>query len=56
MRTPLALLSLGLSWGAMLFSCQPSEEKPVWHSDWATAQRIAREANKPIFAVLVCQH
>lgn len=35
---------------------EPAEEKPLWHTDWATAQRIAQKTNKPIFAVLVCKH
>ena len=35
---------------------QPADEAPVWHSEWRTAQRRARQANKPIFAVLVCRH
>lgn len=51
-----ALLVAGFACCAALFSAQPTEEKPYWHADWATAQRIARQANKPIFAVLVCRH
>ncbi len=35
---------------------EPAEEKPLWHADWATAQRIAKKTNKPIFAVMVCKH
>ena len=41
---------------AAIFSAPPAEEKPVWHADWPTAQRLAKQANKPIFAVLVCKH
>ena len=56
MKTQLALLVVLLTCVAALFPSQPVEEKPVWHTDWPTAQRIAKQANKPIFAVLVCKH
>jgi hypothetical protein len=56
MKTRLALLVAGLTCGAALVSSKPVEEKPIWHTDWPTAQRLARQANKPIFAVLTCQH
>jgi hypothetical protein len=56
MKTQLALLVVGLTCSAALVSSQPVKEKPVWHTDWPTAQRLARQANKPIFAVLTCQH
>ena len=52
MKTVATLLVAGLA----LVSSAHDEEKPVWHKDWPTAQRLARDANKPIFAVLVCQH
>ena len=51
-----APLVAGLAYGAVLWSAQPADDKPTWHADWATAQRIARQRNKPIFAVLVCRH
>ena len=35
---------------------QPAADKPVWHEDWPSAQKIARRDGKPIFAVLVCRH
>ena len=38
-----------------LLLAAPSEEVH-WHSEWRAAQRIARQENKPIFAVLVCRH
>ena len=50
------LLVVGLSSGAALLSSQPAEDKPVWHADWPTAQRLARKEGKPILAVLVCNH
>lgn len=50
------LLVAGLACGAMFGFAKPAEEKPVWHSDWSSASRIAKSANKPIFAVLVCKH
>lgn len=56
MKMRLALLVAGLACSAALVSSQPGEEKPIWHADWPTAQRLARQANKPIFAVLVCRH
>jgi hypothetical protein len=56
MKKQLALLLVGLTCSAALVFSQPGEEKPVWHSDWPTAQRIAHQENKPIFAVLVCKH
>lgn len=40
----------------ILLCAQHTEEKPHWHADWPTAQQIARKENKPIFAVIVCQH
>lgn len=49
MKSSFALLVVGLTFGA-------AEEKPIWHKDWPTAQRIAKRENKPIFAILVCQH
>ena len=56
MKAPFALLILILSTGAFLLSEEPAKEKVVWHADWPTAQRIARQVNKPIFAILVCKH
>lgn len=56
MKALIPLLVVALSCGAALLSSEPTEGKPVWHSDWRTAQRLARQANKPIFAVLVCRH
>jgi hypothetical protein len=56
MKIPSAFLLMCLTFGAALFSAQPGAEKPVWHEDLATAQRIARRDGKPIFAVLVCRH
>lgn len=50
------MLLVVLTCAAALGSGQPAEMKPHWHADWGTAQRIARKDNKPIFAVLVCQH
>jgi hypothetical protein len=52
MKSWIALLGAMAACGA----AQPNEDKPHWHADWATAQRIAKKANKPIFAVLVCRH
>lgn len=49
---PLILLA-GLT---AFLPAQPAEEKPIWHEDWLSAQRAAKAANKPIFAVLVCKH
>ena len=54
MRLPLVLFLAGLGCGAAL--AQSAEDKPTWHADWATAQRLGKQANKPIFAVLVCRH
>jgi hypothetical protein len=51
-----AMLAVGLTCGAALISATPDEEKPHWHKDWPTAQRLAKQGNKPILAVLVCQH
>jgi hypothetical protein len=51
-----AVLFLGIACIAALWAGPPAEEKPFWHADWATAQRIAHKTNKPIFAVLVCKH
>jgi hypothetical protein len=56
MKTQLALLVIALSCGPALLASQPAEEKPIWHADWPTAQRIALKTNKPIFAVMVCKH
>ena len=56
MKTLLPLLTIGFIGGASLLSSQPAEEKPIWHSDWPTAQRLAKQVNKPIFAVLACKH
>ena len=53
MKTHLALLIVVLLGGTALMFAQAAEEKPLWHADWATAQRLARKAGKPIFAVLV---
>jgi hypothetical protein len=50
------ILLVGLTCGAALAVPQPADEKPMWHADWATAQRIARKEGKPIFAVMVCKH
>jgi hypothetical protein len=55
MQTKTALL-VGLAFCAALLASQPADEKPIWHADWPTAQRIALKTNKPIFAVLVCKH
>lgn len=55
MQTRIALLA-GMTCCAALLASQPAEEKPIWHVDWPTAQRIALKTNKPIFAVLVCKH
>lgn len=57
MKTQLALLVSALSCGAALLASQPAaEDKPIWHADWPTAQRIALKTNKPVFAVMVCKH
>ena len=53
MQIPLLVV---LTFAAAMWSSQPVDEKPVWHNDWPTAQRIARQTGKPIFAVLVCKH
>ncbi len=50
------VMLVGLPCAVGLLASQPSEEKPVWHAEWRTAQRIAKQENKPIFAVLVCRH
>jgi hypothetical protein len=55
MKTQLAILVTSLTCAALV-SSEPLEEKPIWHTDWPSAQRLARQANKPIFAVLTCQH
>ena len=55
MKTQIVLL-VGVACGTAFVFAQPSEEKPMWHADWPTAQRIARREGKPIFAVLVCKH
>jgi hypothetical protein len=52
MKSSIALLIAGLTLAAL----QDTDEKPIWHKDWPTAQRIAKRDHKPIFAVLVCQH
>jgi hypothetical protein len=41
--------------GALSFA-QPAADKPVWHEDWASAQRDAKRDGKPVFAVIVCRH
>ncbi len=56
MKMHAALFVIAASCGAALLCAQPAEEKPVWHGDWPTAQRSARQEGKPIFAVLVCRH
>ena len=56
MKTQIALLLVVMMGGAALLCAQPAEEKPLWHADWPTAQRIARKEGKPIFAVMVCKH
>ena len=56
MKLQLVLLVLSLIGGAAMLIAEPAEEKSVWHADWPTARRLARQANKPIFAVLVCKH
>ena len=56
MKSWCPLLVAGLAFGSALWSAQPVEDKPTWHADWATAQRIAKRTNKPILAVLVCRH
>lgn len=38
-----------------LLLAAPAEEVH-WHSEWRAAQRVARQENKPIFAVLACRH
>jgi hypothetical protein len=56
MRLPIPLvLPLLLAPLALLISAQ-GEPKPTWHQDWPTAQRLAKQTNKPVFAVFVCQH
>ena len=52
MQTSAAIVMLG----AALFVGPPPDEKPVWHTDWQTAQRTAQRDGKPIFAVLACKH
>ena len=49
-------LFVALTFAAVLLAEQDAEVKPTWHKDWPTAQRIAKRDNKPIFAILVCQH
>ncbi|MBI3822976.1 MAG: hypothetical protein HY289_09910 [Planctomycetes bacterium] len=57
MKPYLILFTLCTTAGAALVSSQPtSDVKPVWHTDWPTAQRLAKEAKKPILAILVCKH
>lgn len=56
MRVIVLSCVFALACGAALVSQELEAEKPAWHADWPTAQRIAKQANKPIFAVLVCQH
>ena len=56
MKSSFALLVAGLTFAAALLASQEAEEKPTWHKDWPTAQRIAKRESKPIFAILVCQH
>ena len=50
------LLIAGLACGAGLWSAELTDDTPVWHADWPTAQRIAKKTNKPIFAVMTCKH
>lgn len=52
MKTPLLLLMPFAFLGAL----GPTAEKPHWHADWPTAQRIAQKSNRPVFAVFVCKH
>ena len=54
MKSQFALLTIGLAMAATIGA--PPEEKPVWHKDWPAAQRLAKASQKPIFALLVCQH
>ena len=56
MKSSFALLIVALAFGTALLASAQDEMKPVWHKDWPTAQRLAKRDNKPIFAVLVCQH
>ncbi len=55
MKLACVLVALALSAIASLALSMP-DEMPIWHSDWARAQRIAQREGKPIFAVLVCKH
>lgn len=56
MKSQLVLLAVSLTCGVPFVFGQPIDVEPVWHADWREAQRLAHEANKPIFAVLVCKH
>ncbi|MBI2809186.1 MAG: hypothetical protein HYX68_29745 [Planctomycetes bacterium] len=56
MKTGTILLCAGFGYAVGFWSPAHAQEKPIWHADWPTAQRIARQTNKPIFAVLVCRH
>jgi hypothetical protein len=56
MKSSLALLMIVCAVGAALAFSQESQETPVWHKDWPTAQRTARQTGKPVFAIFVCQH
>ena len=56
MKTPILLLAACALIGVPFLLAGPAEEKPIWHADWPTAQRIAQKANKPVFAVFVCRH
>lgn len=56
MKSPILLLTFCAALGVPLVLAGPAEEKPTWHADWPTAQRIAKKSNKPVFAVFVCRH
>jgi hypothetical protein len=56
MKTPIVLLMACASLAVPLLLAGPAEEIPHWHADWPTAQRLAKKANKPVFAVFVCKH
>ncbi len=55
MYTKIALL-VAVACGAALLGAQPADEKPVWHADWASAQRIAQKENRAHLCVMVCKH
>ena len=56
MKTSLSLLGVLVVASGALWSIGPAEEKPLWLEDWPAAQRLARQSNKPVFAVMVCRH